>query len=174
MAKREAAIRWLFSHRASPASPFLLWVLAHLRYNFLKNSAHTSGSGVERQVPPSAEPAQETAHIPRFRLPTWKKPAGRWSEETTMDDSPLTHPLILALGIFIRPLIADTRAPETDPCYGDATRHGSCGPISRPRSKASPNRTIIEAHGGRLWATANDGYRTILQFTQPTESVSVS
>jgi hypothetical protein len=40
--------------------------------------------------------------------------------------------------------------------------------------KAAPNRTIIEAHGGRLWATANDGYGTTLQFTLPTESVSVS
>jgi PAS domain S-box-containing protein len=31
----------------------------------------------------------------------------------------------------------------------------------------SISRTIIEAHGGRLWATANDGPGTTLQFTLP-------
>jgi two-component system sensor kinase FixL len=32
----------------------------------------------------------------------------------------------------------------------------------------SISRSIIEAHGGRLWATANAGYGTTVQFTPPT------
>ena len=32
-------------------------------------------------------------------------------------------------------------------------------------------RTIIEAHGGRLWATAADPQGTILQFTLPTAAM---
>jgi signal transduction histidine kinase len=31
----------------------------------------------------------------------------------------------------------------------------------------SISRSIIEAHGGRLWATPNEGYGTTLQFTLP-------
>jgi signal transduction histidine kinase len=35
----------------------------------------------------------------------------------------------------------------------------------------SISRTIIEAHGGRLWATANDGKGTTLQFTLPASEI---
>jgi signal transduction histidine kinase len=32
------------------------------------------------------------------------------------------------------------------------------------------SRTIVESHGGRLWATTNDGRGTTFQFTLPTET----
>jgi C4-dicarboxylate-specific signal transduction histidine kinase len=38
----------------------------------------------------------------------------------------------------------------------------------------SISRTIIEAHGGRLWATANEGQGTTLHFTLPTYSESLT
>jgi signal transduction histidine kinase len=38
----------------------------------------------------------------------------------------------------------------------------------------SISRTIIEAHGGRLWATANDGHGATFQFTLPAGSERVS
>jgi C4-dicarboxylate-specific signal transduction histidine kinase len=38
----------------------------------------------------------------------------------------------------------------------------------------SISRTIIEAHGGRLWATANEGQGTTLHFTLPTYSESIT
>jgi signal transduction histidine kinase len=38
----------------------------------------------------------------------------------------------------------------------------------------SISRTIIEAHGGRLWATANEGKGITMQFTLPTHSESAS
>jgi signal transduction histidine kinase len=34
------------------------------------------------------------------------------------------------------------------------------------------SRTIVESHGGRLWATANDGRGTTFHFTVPTEMQS--
>jgi signal transduction histidine kinase len=33
----------------------------------------------------------------------------------------------------------------------------------------SISRSIIEAHEGRLWATANDGWGATFQFTLPTD-----
>jgi signal transduction histidine kinase len=36
------------------------------------------------------------------------------------------------------------------------------------------SRTMIEAHGGRLWATAPDGPGATVQFTLPAESERVS
>jgi signal transduction histidine kinase len=36
------------------------------------------------------------------------------------------------------------------------------------------SRTIIEAHGGRLWATPNDGHGAIFQFTLPTGGARLS
>jgi PAS domain S-box-containing protein len=38
----------------------------------------------------------------------------------------------------------------------------------------SISRTIIEAHGGRLWATANDGHGATFQFVLPADSERVS
>jgi signal transduction histidine kinase len=38
----------------------------------------------------------------------------------------------------------------------------------------SISRTIIEAHGGRLWATANDGHGATFQFTLPAGRERVS
>jgi signal transduction histidine kinase len=38
----------------------------------------------------------------------------------------------------------------------------------------SISRTMIEAHGGRLWATANDGDGATFQFTLPAGSECVS
>jgi signal transduction histidine kinase len=38
----------------------------------------------------------------------------------------------------------------------------------------SISRSIIEAHGGRLWATPNDGSGATFQFTLPAESERVS
>jgi signal transduction histidine kinase len=38
----------------------------------------------------------------------------------------------------------------------------------------SISRRIIEAHGGRLWATPNDGLGTTVQFTLPTGGEQVS
>ena len=37
----------------------------------------------------------------------------------------------------------------------------------------SISRTAIEAHGGRLWATGNDGAGATFQFTLPTGGESV-
>ena len=36
------------------------------------------------------------------------------------------------------------------------------------------SRSIIEAHGGRLWATPNDGPGATFQFTLPAGSEGVS
>jgi signal transduction histidine kinase len=38
----------------------------------------------------------------------------------------------------------------------------------------SISRTIIEAHGGRLWATANDGHGAAFQFILPAGRERVS
>ena len=35
-------------------------------------------------------------------------------------------------------------------------------------------RSIIEAHGGRLWATANESRGAVFRFTLPTGDVGVS
>ena len=36
------------------------------------------------------------------------------------------------------------------------------------------SRSIIEAHGGRLWATANENRGAVFQFTLPTDGVRAS
>jgi signal transduction histidine kinase len=36
------------------------------------------------------------------------------------------------------------------------------------------SRSIIEAHGGRLWATANEGRGAVFQFTLPTRGETLS
>jgi signal transduction histidine kinase len=41
--------------------------------------------------------------------------------------------------------------------------------LTEPGLGLSISRTIIEAHGGRLWATPNDGPGAVFQFTLPTE-----
>ena len=35
------------------------------------------------------------------------------------------------------------------------------------------SRSIIEAHGGKLWATANSGYGATFHFTVPIEGESL-
>jgi len=53
-----------------------------------------------------------------------------------------------------------------DPFY--STKHNGIG------IGLTISRSIIEAHGGRLWATLNDGPGATVQFTLPAEGARVS
>jgi PAS fold len=47
-------------------------------------------------------------------------------------------------------------------------------PEDRPFVQQTLDKAVREAHGGRLWATANDGPGATVRFTLPTGSARVS
>jgi signal transduction histidine kinase len=59
--------------------------------------------------------------------------------------------------------LSKNRTPASIASCTSRTRVGD----GRERAEAVLSRSIVEAHGGRLWATANDPRGAVFQFTLP-------